>query len=115
MVNMELEFYRGKRVLITGHTGFKGSWLCQTLLNYGAKICGIGLRPNTDPALFEILRLEDKIENHYLDIREYDKVKAVFDTFKPQIVFHLAAQPIVIESYKNPRYTYEVNVMCPKL
>ena len=111
MVNMELEFYRGKRVLITGHTGFKGSWLCQTLLNYGAKICGIGLRPNTDPALFEILRLEDKIENHYLDIREYDKVKAVFDTFKPQIVFHLAAQPIVIESYKNPRYTYEVNVM----
>ena len=109
--SMDLSFYKGKRVLITGNTGFKGSWLCQILLNYGANICGIGLKPNTNPSLFELLELENKIENHYIDIRDFDKVKEIFDSFKPEIVLHLAAQPIVIESYKEPRYTYDVNVM----
>lgn len=108
---MDLEFYKDKRVLITGQSGFKGSWLCQILLNYGAKICGVGLKPNTVPALFDLLKLEDKIENHYLDIRDYDGLYKVFSDFKPEIVFHLAAQPLVIDSYKEPRYTYDVNVM----
>ncbi len=105
------EFYKGKKVLITGHTGFKGSWLCQILLNFGANICGIALEPNTNPNLFSLLNLQDKIENHYIDIRNYDEVKKVFDFFKPEIVLHLAAQPLVIDSYKNPKYTYDVNVM----
>lgn len=111
MVKTDLSWYCNKRVLITGHTGFKGSWLCQILLNFDAIICGIGLKPNTDPSLFELLDLESKIENHYTDIRYYEEVKKIFDDFKPEIVFHLAAQPLVIESYRNPKYTYDVNVM----
>lgn len=107
----DLSFYEGKKVLVTGHTGFKGSWLCQILLNLGADICGIGLIPNTNPSLFCLLGLEEKIENHYIDIRNYEKIVKIFDLFKPEIVFHLAAQPLVIESYKEPKYTYEVNVM----
>ena len=108
---MDLSFYKGKKVLITGHTGFKGSWLCQILLNLGADVCGIGLKPNTDPGLFYLLNLESKIDNNYVDIRDFDKIKKIFDEFKPEIVLHLAAQPLVIESYREPRYTYDVNVM----
>lgn len=108
---MDLSFYKNKKVLITGHTGFKGSWLSQILLYCGADICGIGLKPNTEPSLFELLDLEGKIENHFVDIRNYEEVKKIFDGFKPEIVLHLAAQPLVIESYKQPRYTYDVNVM----
>lgn len=109
---MEIKnFYKNKKVLITGHTGFKGSWLCQILLNFGSNICGIALKPNTNPNLFSLLDLENKIENHYIDIRNFDEIKNVFDNFKPEIVLHLAAQPLVIESYKDPKYTYDVNVM----
>lgn len=108
---MDSSFYDNKKVLVTGHTGFKGSWLCQILLNCNAVICGIGLRPNTSPSLFELLELESKIQNHYCDIRDYDSVKKIFDSFKPEIVIHLAAQPLVIESYREPKYTYDVNVM----
>ena len=105
------EFYKNKKVLITGHTGFKGSWICQILLNLGANVCGIALKPITSPNLFSLLKLENKIDNHYIDIRNFDEVKKVFDDYKPEIVLHLAAQPLVIESYNNPRYTYDVNVM----
>ena len=105
------DFYKNKKVLITGHTGFKGSWLCQILLNFGANVCGIALKPNTNPNLFTLLSLENKIENHYIDIRDFESIKKVFDDFKPEIVLHLAAQPLVIDSYKDPKYTYDVNVM----
>lgn len=105
------DFYNGKKVLITGYTGFKGSWLCQILLNFGANICGIGLEPNTTPNLFSLLKLENRINNNYIDIRNFEKVKKVFDDFEPEIVLHLAAQPLVLESYKEPKYTYDVNVM----
>lgn len=104
-------FYKGKKVLVTGHTGFKGSWLCSILLECGAEICGIGLLPNTDPALFNLLDLENHIQSHILDIRDLQNVKRIFDEFKPEIVFHLAAQPLVIDSYKNPVYTFDVNVI----
>ena len=104
-------FYKGKKVLVTGHTGFKGSWLCSILLECGAEVCGIGLQPNTDPALFNLLDLENRIQSHILDIRDLQNVKRVFDEFKPEIVFHLAAQPLVIDSYKNPVYTFDVNVI----
>lgn len=107
------EFYKGKKVLLTGHTGFKGSWLTSILLNVGACVCGVSLRPNTNPNLFELLDLDNAqgLENHFVDIRNYDELKRIFDSFKPEIVFHLAAQPLVIDSYNDPRYTYDVNVM----
>ena len=106
---MDLSFYNGKRVLVTGHTGFKGAWLCKMLEHLGAEVCGYALEPPTDPALFDMLNMN--IKSYIADIRDYDKLKAIFDEFQPEIVLHLAAQPIVRDSYKMPRYTYEVNVM----
>ena len=105
------DFYKGKKVLITGHTGFKGSWLCSILLECQADVYGIALEPNTSPALFQLLGLKDRMQSHIIDIRNYDEVKEAFDSFHPEIVIHLAAQPLVIDSYKEPRYTYDVNVM----
>jgi CDP-glucose 4,6-dehydratase len=106
-----LDGYKNKRVLVTGHTGFKGTWLCHILKQSGAIVCGVSLKPNTNPALFDLARGADGMESHIQDIRDYDALLTVFHTFKPEIVFHLAAQPIVRESYKNPRDTYETNVM----
>ncbi|MBR2534210.1 MAG: CDP-glucose 4,6-dehydratase [Erysipelotrichaceae bacterium] len=105
------DFYSNKRVLITGHTGFKGSWISQILLNFRAEVCGIALRPKTEPNLFTLLNLDKRMNNHYVDIRDYDTIKKIFDQFEPEIVLHLAAQPLVIDSYKEPRYTYDVNIM----
>lgn len=107
----DLNFYKGKRVLVTGHTGFKGSWLCKTLSVAGACVAGYSLEPPTDPSLFEIAGIESRVESHIGDIRDFDSLKKVFDSFKPEIVLHLAAQPIVRESYRHPRETYETNVM----
>lgn len=109
MVN--LDFYKGKKVLITGHTGFKGSWLAEILKLAGANVVGYSLEAPTSPALFELANVQDGIKSIIGDIRDFDKLKKVFDEEQPEIVFHLAAQPIVRESYQNPRYTYEVNVM----
>ncbi|MEF9954057.1 MAG: CDP-glucose 4,6-dehydratase [Clostridium sp.] len=109
---MELpEFYKGKKVLITGHTGFKGSWLTEILTQAGAEVTGYSLRPPTQPSLFEIAGLEDTIDNVYGDIRDLAHLKSVFERVNPEIVFHMAAQPIVRDSYKDPVYTYETNVM----
>ncbi|NLL91884.1 MAG: CDP-glucose 4,6-dehydratase [Ruminococcaceae bacterium] len=105
------DFYENKTVLITGHTGFKGSWLCHILLNLGAKIVGYALEPETEPSLFCLSFLDKKVISIISDIRDYEKLKKEFDTHKPEIVFHLAAQPIVRDSYKDPRYTYDTNVM----
>ena len=107
----KLEFYRGKKVLITGHTGFKGTWLCNILVRAGANVTGYSLKPMESPNLFKISQVESKIHSIYGDVRDYDKLNKVFDDTQPEIVFHLAAQPLVLESYQNPRYTYEVNVM----
>ncbi len=106
-----LSFYKGKRVLVTGHTGFKGSWLCRILLNAGAVVTGYSLESPTNPNLFSICGIEDKIHSVIGDIRDLSHLKEVFEQDKPEIVFHLAAQPIVRDSYKNPVYTYETNVM----
>ena len=108
---MDLSFYRGKRVLITGHTGFKGAWLSKILLNAGAVLVGYSLEPPTTPSLFELAELERRMDNVLGDVRDFEHLRSVFEKTKPEIVFHLAAQPIVRESYKNPRYTYETNVM----
>ena len=111
MTNPIFDFYRGKRVLVTGHTGFKGSWLCEILLTAGARVIGYSLNPPTDPSLFQILGLSDRMDSRIGDVRDLDHMKQVFEETKPEIVLHLAAQPIVRESYKNPVYTYETNVM----
>lgn len=110
-MGFDLSFYKGKRVFVTGHTGFKGSWLCKILSNYGAVVTGHSLNPPTTPSLFEIAGIEKDINSVIGDIRDYDKLKAAFDKAQPEIVLHLAAQPIVRDSYKDPAYTYETNVM----
>ena len=106
-----MHFYKGKRVFVTGHTGFKGSWLCKILALAGAEVTGYSLCPPTNPDLFTLSGVEKEITSVIGDIRDFDKLKEAFDVAKPEIVFHLAAQPIVRESYKDPHYTYETNVM----
>ena len=105
------EFFKDKKILMTGHTGFKGAWLTQIMLDFGAKVCGYSLAPNTAPNLYEVLELATKIDNNIADIRDLNKFNKVVKRFKPDIIFHLAAQPIVRDSYDNPVYTYETNVM----
>ena len=105
-------FYKNKRVFITGHTGFKGSWLCEILQTFGAEVGGYALEPNTTPNLFGILNLSDRIAGHFTgDVRDSEALKSAVKSFMPEIVIHMAAQPLVLESYRNPAYTYEVNVM----
>lgn len=106
-----LDFYKNKEVLITGHTGFKGSWLCKILIDAGAKVTGYSLNPPTVPNLFEIIKIGDSMNSVIGDVRDLKHLNQVFDEVQPEIVLHLAAQPIVRESYKNPVYTYETNVM----
>ncbi len=108
---MDLNFFKGKRILITGHTGFKGSWMCKVLTMYGADIIGYALAPPAKPSLFEIAEIENTITSINGDIRDLDKLKNVMFKYHPEIVIHMAAQPIVRESYANPVYTYETNVM----
>lgn len=110
-MQVDMSFYENKRVLITGHTGFKGSWLCKLLIDAGAKVVGYSLLPPTNPNLFQLSGIEKKMATVIGDIRDYNKLGIVFKEYQPEIVFHLAAQPIVRESYKNPVYTYETNVM----
>ena len=105
------DFYRGKKVFVTGHTGFKGSWLCKMLSNLGAKVTGYSLEAPTSPSIFEIANIESDVKSYIGDIRDLARLKEVFDEAQPEIVFHLAAQPIVRDSYKEPAYTYETNVM----
>ncbi len=107
----DLSFYNGKKVFVTGHTGFKGAWLCKMLCKFGADVTGYSLNPPTNPSLFEISGVEKQIHSVIGDIRDYEALKKAFDAAQPEIVLHLAAQPLVRESYKNPSYTYETNVM----
>lgn len=111
MENFDLSFYSGKRVFITGHTGFKGAWLCKLLTNYGAVVTGYSLEPPTNPSLFEIAGIERDVRSVIGDVRDYKSLKAAFDEARPEIVLHLAAQSIVREGYKDPARTYETNVM----
>lgn len=106
-----LDFYKDKKVLITGHTGFKGTWMCVMLVRAGALVTGYSLKPPTEPSLFDLSGIESKINSVTGDIRNLANLQKVFDEVQPEIVIHMAAQPIVRESYCNPVYTYEVNVM----
>ena len=105
------KFYKDKKVLVTGHTGFKGSWMCKVLIEAGADVTGYALKPPTLPNLFEISGVENKIKSVIGDIRDLENMLQVFQKVQPEIVIHMAAQPIVRDSYKNPVYTYETNVM----
>lgn len=107
----DMNFYAGKKVLVTGHTGFKGTWLCKILINAGALVTGYSLDPPTEPNLFSLSGINSEMNSIIGDIRDFDKLKQVFDETRPEIVLHLAAQPIVRDSYKDPRYTYDTNVM----
>lgn len=104
-------FYKNKKVLVTGHTGFKGSWLTFWLSNLGANVKGYSLNPHTYPNLFEILRLENNLENIIGNVINFEHLNSVIKNFQPEIVFHLAAQPLVKSSYLEPRLTYETNIM----
>lgn len=112
VTNMQdMSFYKGKKVLVTGHTGFKGTWLCRILVNAGADVIGYALNPPTSPSLFELIGIDKQMRSVIGDIRDLQRLKQLFAEVQPEIVLHLAAQPIVRDSYKNPVYTYETNVM----
>lgn len=103
-------FYKGKRVLITGHTGFKGSWLALWLHELGANVTGLALPPNTEPSHFRLIGLKDLVCHIESDIRDLKALKHVVDIEKPEIVFHLAAQAIVRDSYNDPKTTFDTNI-----
>lgn len=106
------EFYRGQRILVTGHTGFTGGWLCACLKEFGAEISGLALAPEAGrPSLFETARVAEGTNSHIGDLRHYRTVSQLVATQQPEIIFHLAAQPLVRRSYLNPIETYETNVL----
>lgn len=109
MVNKD--FWKGKKVLVTGHTGFKGSWLCMLLYHLGAELKGYALDPPTKPNLFELCKLNNFVDSTFNDIRNLQKLKDALKKAEPEVVIHMAAQPLVRYSYKNPIETFEVNVM----
>lgn len=108
---VDLKFFRGKRVFVTGHTGFKGAWLCRVLVDAGATVTGYSLEPPTVPNLYSLAGLEERMVSVRGDVRDLTALKAAYDAAEPEIVLHLAAQPIVRTGYDDPVYTYETNVM----
>lgn len=111
MVNPNSAFWLGKRVLMTGHTGFKGSWLSLWLQSMGAEVCGFALKPLTNPSLFYAAGVAKGLRSEIGDVRNYNHVLSVTKSFQPEIVFHLAAQPLVRQSYIDPIETYSTNLM----
>ena len=111
MNSISPSFWHSKKVLVTGHTGFKGSWLSLWLQTMGADLCGIALAPPTEPSLFAQAKVADGMRHQLADVRDFEKIKKIFQSFQPDIVLHLAAQPLVRESYKAPIETYSTNVM----
>lgn len=105
-----MEYFKDKKVLVTGDTGFMGAWLCEMLLLYGANVVGFAAKSPTSPNLFEILKLEQRMTHYDGDIRDYEQLEKVFQSEKPEIVVHMAAQTIVGEAYKEPKATYDINV-----
>jgi len=111
VTNPNISFWNGKRVLITGHTGFKGGWLSLWLQKMGANLSGLALEPPTSPSLFNVANVKGGMEHQIVDIRDYNALNRYIAKFNPEIIFHMAAQPLVRYSYKNPIETYATNVM----
>ena len=105
------KFWCGKTILLTGHTGFKGSWLAEILLSLGAHVTGCALEAKRQDDLFHLCKLQDRLDHHIVDIRNKNRLLKIFQQTRPDIVFHLAAQPLVLPSYKDPVTTWETNVM----
>jgi CDP-glucose 4,6-dehydratase len=110
-VTQKEQFWKGKQVFITGHTGFKGSWLALVLQHFGASITGYALDPPTKPSLYELAGLQSLLQSNIRDIRDFESLQAALKAAEPEIIFHLAAQPIVLESYKDPLGTYSTNIL----
>lgn len=110
-VQTNAAFWKGRRVLLTGHTGFKGSWLSLWLQSMGAELCGLALAPPTTPSLFNVARVAKEMVHEVADIRDFTAIAALFKRFAPEIVIHMAAQPLVRYSYQEPIETYTTNVM----
>ncbi len=110
-LTMKNSIFKGKKILITGHTGFKGAWLSLWLNRLGADVTGYALKPPTKPSFFEICHVEDEVNSIIGDVRDFDKLQAVFAKYKPEIVFHMAAQSLVRYSYERPLETFETNIM----
>jgi CDP-glucose 4,6-dehydratase len=111
VVNLLRDAFAGKRVLVTGHTGFKGSWLCAWLHSLGAEVFGLALQPDDDMPLFGLLKLGDRVHHRVGDIRDPEAVRIAFEEARPEFVFHLAAQALVLRSYQNPIETFSTNVI----
>ena len=111
LMDFDLNFYKGKKVLVTGHTGFKGSWMCVMLVNFGAKVIGYSTCSKDEVRLFDLCGVKNQITHIKGDVRDLQHLIAVFEEFQPEIVIHMAAQPIVRDSYKDPVNTYSTNVM----
>lgn len=109
-LGFDLRFFKGKRILVTGHLGFKGSYLCKILASAGAEVCGCGIKQE-GLSLFEIWHLGDLMQDRRVDICNFEQLKQCFSDFKPEMVFHLAAQALVIPSYENPMQTFRSNIM----
>jgi CDP-glucose 4,6-dehydratase len=108
---VDLSIYKGKKIFITGHTGFKGSWLCLLLNELGAEVYGYALNPPTNPSLYKIAKVDKLVTSHIADVRDYNRLCSIMSVVQPDMIFHLAAQPLVRDSYKNPVDTYSINVM----
>ena len=111
MIKLKKSFWRNKKVLITGHTGFKGSWMSLVMNYLGAKVYGISLKPQNSPNLYSQIKNGTYNKSFIFDLRDYKKTKKTLNYIKPEIIFHFAAQPIVSEGYKNPINTYSTNIM----
>jgi CDP-glucose 4,6-dehydratase len=111
LIEVRAGFWKGKRVLLTGHTGFKGSWLSLWLQSLGAQLCGVALEPPTEPSLFRVARVAEGMEHRLADIRDFNAIEAQVREFRPEILIHMAAQPLVRLSYVKPLETYATNVM----
>lgn len=108
---VNINFWKHQRVLITGHTGFKGAWLSLWLQKLQANLCGIALSPSTQPNLFSLASVDQNMQSHIVDIRDFDQINKIIHNFKPEIIIHMAAQPLVRYSYQHPIETYATNVM----